>query len=132
MFGSLPTIPDIIELKSPDGERTGSDMWVKNALYSLTRASQSEVTSPTGWPATTHTVANLCIYRFNLASLSRASMSGTITGVLSPLLVVRLVRSMCMTWCELPLAGLVCQLFSTRGVSCREPALCLYDSPPVV
>ena len=46
---SLPTIPDIIKLKSPDGESTGSDMWVKNALYSLTRASQSEVTSPTGW-----------------------------------------------------------------------------------
>ena len=46
---SLPTIPDIIELKSPDGESTGSDMWVKNALSSLTRASQSEVTSPTGW-----------------------------------------------------------------------------------
>ena len=46
---SLPTIPDIIELKSPDGESTDSDMWVKNALYSLTRASQSEVTSPTGW-----------------------------------------------------------------------------------
>ena len=46
---SLPTIPDIIELKSPAGESTGSVMWVKNALYSLTRASQSEVTSPTGW-----------------------------------------------------------------------------------
>ena len=110
---SLPTIPAIIELKSPAGESTGSDMWVKNALYSLTRASQSEVTSPTGWLSDeVITAAQLLLlqpiwlaphcskpvrFRFTLESLSRSSMAGTITGVLSPLLAVRLVRSLCMT-----------------------------------
>ena len=93
-------------------------MWVNNGAYCLSHSDQEIVLSRRGWLTDKIIHAAqilllqffpdmaglqppvLCLHsRSILGSLYRSYMSETTTGVLCPLLVVKLGRSMCTTAC---------------------------------
>ena len=101
---------DIISVSEEESE--APVMWVNNGAYCLSHSDQEIVLSRRGWltDKIIHAAQILllqfppdlycrrCLHsRSILGSLYRSYMSETTTGVLCPLLVVKLVLSKCMT-----------------------------------
>ena len=106
---------DIISVSEEEHE--APVMWVNNGAYCLSHSDQEIVLSRRGWltDKIIHAAQILLLqffpdmagpvlqkvfaFRSILGSLYRSYMSETTTGVLCPLLVVKLGRSMCTTAC---------------------------------
>ena len=115
----LPESPEHIVLSPAEGVSTGIDTWVRNDLYSLTRASQSEVTSPTGWLADeVITAAQLLILQYfpNMAGLQPPTLQQTCTLQVHSGEFVQIIHVGNNHWC----------VVSTVG--CKTGEVNVYDS----